>query len=79
MSENSLSNYEGNGVNETGTMCEDLSPGRCLTVRHGGPGYYQPSAQIIFFCLSDALTSVTTLMIQLSLHAIQLFKLSLDN
>ena len=49
MSDISLSNYEGNGVNETETMCEDLSPGRCLTVRHGEPGYYQPSAQIIFF------------------------------
>ena len=31
------------------------------------------------FCLSDALTSVTMLMIQLSLHVIQLLKLLLDN
>ena len=31
------------------------------------------------FCLSGPLTSVTMLMIQLSLHAIQLLKLLLDN
>ena len=46
MSEMSASNYEGNGVNEIGTLCEDLSPGRCPTVRHGGPGRYQASAKM---------------------------------
>ena len=46
MSEMSASNYEGNGVNEIGTLCEDLSPGRCPTVRQGGPGRYQASAKM---------------------------------
>ena len=46
MSEMSNSNYEDNGVNETGTVSEGLSPGRCPTVRQGGPGRYQASAKM---------------------------------
>ena len=42
----SYSNYEDNGVNETGTSNEGLSPGRCPTVRQGGPGRYQASAKM---------------------------------
>ena len=45
-SEMSFSNYESNGVNEIGTMSEDLSPGRCPTVRQGGPGRYQATAKM---------------------------------
>ena len=46
MSEMSYSNYEDNGVNETGASSEGFSPGRCPTVRQGGPGRYQASAKM---------------------------------
>ena len=46
MSEMYNSHYEDNGVNETGTTSEGLSPGRCPTVRQGGPGRYQASAKM---------------------------------
>ena len=45
MSEISCSNYEDNGVNETWALSEGLSPGRCPTLRQGGPGRYQASAK----------------------------------
>ena len=45
-SEMSVSNYESNGVKEIGTMSEELSPGRCPTVRQGGPGRYQATAKM---------------------------------
>ena len=40
------SNNEDNGVNETGTASEGLSPGKCPTVRQGGPGRHQASAKM---------------------------------
>lgn len=46
MSEMSHSNYEDNCVNETGTISEGLLPGRCPTVRQGGPGRYVASANM---------------------------------
>ena len=46
MSEMSYSNYEDNGMNETGASSEGLSPGRCPTVWQGGPGRYQVSAKM---------------------------------
>ena len=46
MSETSASTYEGNGMNEIGTLGEDLSPGRFPTARQGGLGRYQASAQM---------------------------------
>ena len=46
MREMSNSNYEVNSVNETGTISESLSPGRCPTVLQGGPVRYQASAKM---------------------------------
>ena len=46
MSEMSYSNYEDNGVNETGSLSEGLSPGRCPTVRQGGSGRHQATAKM---------------------------------
>ena len=42
MSNDSISN---NGVNETGTMCEGTSPGRCLMAQQHEPGRHQPAAR----------------------------------
>ena len=42
MSNDSISN---NGVNETGTMCEGSSPGRCLMAQQHEPGRHQTTAR----------------------------------
>ena len=36
--------HSNNGVNETGTECESLSPGRCSMVQQHGPGRDQVTA-----------------------------------
>ena len=45
MSEMSNSNNEDNGVNETGTNSEGLSPGRCTMVQQHGPGRHPATAR----------------------------------